>query len=370
MSHVRSLSWEAAMAAWGEAWEAAVARDDDPAGALFRTPQWFATVDAWLECLGSRPEFWGWLDPNGVNLLPLLRERAEFHGMPYRRLRLAVIPDTQFGDAPLSTTDLGPLLSALSADGGWDVLELHHLSEQGVVAQRLIPLLQDAGLVFTSLPDNGNPWIDLTLGWEAYYATRSRRLKKGNNHIRNRLQRGFERIEVRRWRGGPGGDTVRALLVAVSGASWKKQTGLTLDKPAPRAWLEALFRHHAPRGEVQVWWLELDGRPVATELQLCRGGHVYALRADYDQRFEEYSPGTYLFWRLLEALQEEGESRRYWMGPGHNPYKERWLQGVEPLWRYRFYRRNLRGRLLYAMEGRLKPWLRRRSTEEREKPTK
>ncbi len=368
MNGVRSLSWEAATATWGEAWEAAVARDDDP-GALFRSPQWFAAVDAWLERIGPRPEFWGWLDPSGANLLPLVRERAEFHGIPYRRLRLAVIPDTQFGDAPLSTTDLGPLLKALSADGGWDVLELHHVSADGVLARGLIPFLRHSGLALSALPDNGNPWIDLTLGWKAYYASRSRRLKKGNNHIRNRLQRHFQRIEVKRWHGGPGSEAVLALLVAVSSASWKKKTGLTLDNPAPRAWLEALFRQHAPRGELQVWWLELDGRAVATELQLCRAGHVYALRADYDQSFEDHSPGTYLFWRLLEALQEEGENRRYWMGPGHNPYKERWLQGVEPLWRYRFYRRNLRGRLLYALEGRLKPWLRKRTTG-KEKMTK
>jgi len=142
----------------------------------------------------------------------------------------------------------------------------------------------------------------------------------------------------------PPAAAVSRRLVRLSAASWKRETGLTFDRPAPQAFLRALFEHFLPRGELTVWWLALDGEAAAAELQLRHGGHVYALRADYDPRFEAYSPGTY----------------RYWMGPGENPYKTRWLQGREILQRYRFYRRSLRGRFLYTLEGRLKPWLKAR----------
>ncbi len=327
--------------------------------ALFRSPAWFAAVEAWLRAQGREVVYWQ-AEGASAAVLPLVEERCHWHVLPYSSWCFATVPDTQFADAPLDAEAAVRLAEALMETPGWDVLQLDHLPEAGCLHRHLVPALETLGLVSTREASDGNAWVDLSQGWESYYATRSRRLKKGNNHIRNRLERAFERVEVHRWEGGGDLEAMFQRLVHLSAASWKRETGLTFDRPAPQAFLRALFEHFLPRGELVVWWLALDGEPAAAELQLRRGGHVYALRADYDPRFEPYSPGTYLFWCLLQALLEERLDGRYWMGPGENPYKTRWLQGREILQRYRFYRRSLRGRLLYTMEGRLKPWLKAR----------
>ena len=334
------------------------AHGEDP-WALFRSPAWYAAVEAWMRAEGREVTYWQ-VEGASPAVLPLVEEGRRWHGLPYRQWRTATIPDTQFADAPLDADAATHMAKALVETPGWDVLQLDHLPEAGSLHRHLVPALKDLGLAGIQTTGDGNAWVDLSQGWDAYYATRSRRLKKGNNHIRNRLERAFERIEVHRWEGEGDLEAMFQRLVRLSAASWKRETGLTFDRPAPQAFLRALFEHFLPRGELVVWWLALDGEPAAAELQLRRGGHVYALRADYDPRFEPYSPGTYLFWRLLQALLEEGLEGRYWMGPGENPYKTRWLQGREILQRYRFYRRSLRGRLLYTLEGRIKPWLKER----------
>jgi len=351
---VRRLDGAAAQRAF-----ARMARPGESPWALFRSPAWFSAVEAWLRAQGREPVYWQ-VEGAAPTLLPLVEERCRWRGVPYPLWRFATIPDTQFADAPMDAEAAGRLARALNEASGWDVLQLDHLPEGGDLQRHLVPALEGLGLMSVREAGDGNAWVDLSQGWQAYYATRSRRLKKGNNHIRNRLERAFERIEVHRWEGEGDAEVMFQRLVRLSAASWKRETGLTFDRPAPQAFLRALFEHFLPRGELTVWWLALDGEAAAAELQLRHGGHVYALRADYDPRFEAYSPGTYLFWRLLQALLEEGLEGRYWMGPGENPYKTRWLQGREILQRYRFYRRSLRGRFLYTLEGRLKPWLKAR----------
>ena len=351
VAQVRRLDWTDAQ----QVFTRTEGQGDDP-WALFCSPAWYAAVEAWLRAQGQAVAYW---QVEGVSpaVLPMVEEGRRWHGLPYRQWRIATIPDTQFADTPLDREGAERLAKALTETPGWDVLQLDHLPEAGDLHRHLVPALEDLGLASVRTAGDGNAWVDLSQGWEAYYATRSRRLKKGNNHIRNRLERTFDRIEVHRWEGEGDPEAMFQRLVRLSASSWKRETGLTFDRPAPQAFLRTLFEQFLPRGELVVWWLALDGEPAAAELQLRRGGHVYALRADYDPRFESYSPGTYLFWRLLQALLDEGLDGRYWMGPGENPYKTRWLQGREILQRYRFYRPSMRGRLLYTLEGRLRPWL-------------
>ncbi len=354
MSAVRRLSWD----------EARPLLDSfAPRGApsdLFDSASWHAVMQAWEAASGRTVEFWYSEQPEGRLLIPWVRERVVRRRVPLPCLRLAAIPDSQFADVLWEgRPDPAPVCRALAEDRHWQVLEWSHLPEDARCERHLLPALTACAVHELRLPADGNAWIDLSQGWAAYYATRSRRLKKGNNHIRNRLQRQFREIAVHRWCGGDDEAQVKALLIRLSAASWKRETGLTLDRPAPRAFLDRLFAEFAPRGELMVWWLELDGTPAASELQLLRDGQVYALRADYDERFEAYSPGTYLFWQLLQALCEAPQWRRYWMGPGMNPYKARWQQGQMPLHRYRLYRRSGRGHWLHLLEARLIPWMRR-----------
>ena len=94
------------------------------------------------------------------------------------------------------------------------------------------------------------------------------------------------------------------------------------------------------------------------EYQLTYNGIVSALRADYDSSFDDLSPGTYLNWKLTERLFSAG-LQRYDMGPGDIPYKRRWAEQHQELYRIKVYNRTLRGTALEIIENTLRPTLKR-----------
>jgi CelD/BcsL family acetyltransferase involved in cellulose biosynthesis len=187
-------------------------------------------------------------------------------------------------------------------------------------------------------------------------------LKKANNLIANRIQREFKALEIL-WYASEQADgmTVDQLLedvIQLSARSWKQSTGLTLDQPGPEAFIRRLVPHAATNGWLSVWILKLDGKLSASEIQLQYGGHVHALRADYDLSLRQHSPGSYLNWKLLESLFEKGLIR-YWMGPGNNSYKAQWTEEFDSLSTLRVYSTTMRGRMLAFWDQTLRPILRR-----------
>ncbi len=343
---------------WGSLLSHASARH-----AIFLSLHWHLAAWAWrakdaeLNCLVAE-------DEHGiVAILPLVRSHGQGAGLKPRDLAYLTVPDTQFADmvcardvAEAAAMAFARYLVGIKA---WDRLCFTHLEKDAMVLEFLLPALQRQGLLLSEGEADSNAWLGLAQGWESYYASRSRRLKKGNNHVANRLKKHFPNVDVRRIVVGKDDvENVLQQLERISAASWKQDTGLTLDHAGPRAFMHSLSKQLAGRGQVVVWFLALDGQAVASEYQLHEDGQIYALRADYDATFEAWSPGTYLFWQLLmQTFAENGE--RYWMGPGRNSYKARWLEGGEPLRKFTVYNRTPLGQYRALLDGRIRPLVRR-----------
>jgi CelD/BcsL family acetyltransferase involved in cellulose biosynthesis len=112
------------------------------------------------------------------------------------------------------------------------------------------------------------------------------------------------------------------------------------------------------RGWLLLWFLKLDGAPIAMEYNLTHQQRVYALRADFDEAYKSYSPGAYLEYRILEHLFES-EYAEYSFGPGVNSYKLHWTEKYSMNVFLQLYGNNLKGRLISGLERQLLPGLRR-----------
>ena len=292
-----------------------------------------------------------------VGAVPLLVRRRRWHGLPVRSLEFITCPDTQSagllalpGHERRVCAAVAGTLAGRAAD--WDRMLLRHLDASGDGAAILLGELAARGLAVRAASDQGNPWIALDRSWEDYYATRSRRLKKGNNHVANRLQRDFDDIRAVHVTADSPPAAREALdkAIAISAASWKAETGNSLDNPGPAAFVQRLAAHAIEQGWFSVWLLELDGRAAAMELQLAYRGHVHALRSDYPESLGEHGVGRYLFWKIVESSCGR-DLRRYWMGPGDNPYKSRWAEDEAPRERLTGFSPSLRGRGLRLLHG-------------------
>jgi CelD/BcsL family acetyltransferase involved in cellulose biosynthesis len=299
-------------------------------------------------------------------VLPLVLQETSRSGIRLRELSFLTVPDTQACDLIVAPANRATAARAFAHElerrqSEWDVVRLNYLAPDSVAAGPFRAALADAGFAAHVQGVAGNLFIALDSTWEAYYATRSRRLKKANNLAANRLGKaGDVRIDHLAPGTGDSVDLERFVdrSIDVSGRSWKTRTGNSLDNPAPQAFIRRLSHLAHERKWLSIWTLCVNDRPVAMEYQLAADGCVYALRSDFDAQFEEVSPGTYLNRYLLQRLFGAAINR-YYMGPGDNAYKHRWTEQAEPVEELTVYGRSLSGRCLATWETTLKPAARR-----------
>ena len=358
--HVATVTSAAEFVALEERWND-VAGGSEPSS-VFHRHEWYSAAWAWRQLDSTLTLLVAESKGRLAGILPLIRPSQE-HGRD-RRLELLTVPDTQSADLIVSPDD-GELVAAtfaaeLARRRDWDTLWLDYLDPRGAACRFLLPALALAGLRVATHDRGGNPSIALEGEWGDYYNARSRSLKKSVNLASNRLRKsGKIRIE---WCTSEHCDESRFELaldaaIEISRRSWKRDTGNALDQPGPQAFIRSLSHAAFRRGWASIWLLFVDERALAMEYQLIHDGDVHALRADFDADCTEVSPGAHLARYLLERLFGRGW-RRYYLGPGDNPYKRRWTLEEEPLKRAIAYNRTWRGGRLWLRDEWVKPALR------------
>ncbi len=231
-----------------------------------------------------------------LGIVPLVRRRGTDAGLQPRILEFLTVPDTQLCDLVCAPEDrpavVGALIGAIAAPTALcDLLDLRYLPASSTTLSELAAAVAAQRLKLHQAVTDSNLYIDLDGEWAAFYAQRSRRQKKANNLIANRLKRAAQSIELRWLRAETlTPETLRQTLATVaeiSAHSWKRATGLSLDRPGPGAFIQRLAAHAHRNDWLSLWLLQLDGVPVAMEFQLNYDGQLHALRADYDQTRSE-----------------------------------------------------------------------------------
>lgn len=301
-----------------------------------------------------------------VGFFPLLLRHPPRARLGARRLEFLSVPDTQYCDLICRDSDRSACLRAVAAylarnAPAWELMVLRYLARSSPTVASLTKALSAHRIRSLARSGGTNPYVDLDGTWDAFYASRSRRMKKGNNLAAGRLRRAGE-VRVEWFRSSRSDDhrlpAVLDAITGISARSWKGRTPFSLDHPGPGAFIRRLSATALERGWLSIWILYLSEEPVAMEYQLIHDGTVHALRADFDEACAQLSPGTYLNWKILEALFGSGLSR-YYMGPGENAYKLRWSMTADPLITAYSYSPSLRGRVLSIWDLDLKPRLRR-----------
>lgn len=300
-----------------------------------------------------------------VAIIPLMRWKERYHGLPVRCLGFLECPDTPTVDM-LSVGEPWPVIEAfldhLTSRSDWDVVRLQKLPTSSPTLKTLEGGLpgrlpwQRAGTLLS-------PYLAIAGGWGGFYDGKSQRFKKTFRNIRNRLERAG-RVEVEEHRAVDPAGPLFHEMIEVSRRSWKADQGVAIaTMPRMPEFFRELTRRATNHGWLSLWLLRLDGRVIAMEYQLRANGKVHALRADYDQAYRELSPGSALNFAIVRSLFERGGVHEYDMGPELNDYKLHWATGSHETVHLKLYRPRLYSRLLYKAETAVAPvarkWLER-----------
>lgn len=332
-----------------------------PRPSIFLNYEWFDSAWQWRRQEAKLWVLMVWRSSVLIGICPLIRSTRRLRGLLLSLVEFLSVPDTQCcdliaapGEEALVAHALADWLECYSCQ--WDLIDLRYLPVSAA-ADSLLDNLAARGFAPATGAGMRNHYICLEEGWESFYRNRSRRLKKGNNLVANHLVRAGK-VELEWVRDSSREKEALQIAIAMSVSSWKGDKPGALNKPGPGAFIRRLTQHAARRSWLSIWILWLDGHPLACEYQLMHQNSIYALRSDYDISQAGLSPGTYLNWKVIENLFQTSLVR-YYFGPGDNAYKLRWTSSAESLRRRLIYGRSASARLIYFIEERGIPSLRR-----------
>lgn len=298
-----------------------------------------------------------------VGIAPMWRYRDTVRTLPVRRIGFISAPDTALADFIVQHDRrlevIGAVLHYLHAQRRdiWDVLTLTQWPTDSPNCAALLDILRAQRARFFLGVSTMTPYLPIEGDWEKFLNTRSPRFRKTHRNVINRMEK-LPNVEVQCFHQDPAGTALEDIL-RVSGKSWKQEQNIALgNRGETRRFFEVLTDLAARRGWLLLWLLKVDGLPIAMEYDLEHDGKVYALRADYDEAYREYSPGAYLEYQILKHFFQKGYVG-YSFGPGLNPYKLHWTEALLENVELHLCNANLKGSTIWGLEVGLVPFFRR-----------
>jgi CelD/BcsL family acetyltransferase involved in cellulose biosynthesis len=333
---------------WRKLWASSAGRS------IFLTHDWFRL--SWEEVKEGR-ELRVIVVRDGLRpvlAVPLMKSQIKCNGLPVHCLTFIEHPETQRADvlfdkdhqnAEVVAAFIRFLLTEQSGD--WNLLSLDKLSPASPTISLVSEAASVCGRVFESRLSHSAAFIRLDQDWDAYLSSRSTRFRKTLRNITNRIKQ-LGPVQLKCYSGSDEATEAIANLCSVAHSSWKAANGIAItSQPSRVQFFSDLFSHQG--SSLCVWILEAAGVPIASETQIIDERTVYAVRADYDERYSDQSPGSYLQIEILKRLFSSSYEK-YDFGVGINPYKARWTENHESLVSWRMYNETLYSRILQSAD--------------------
>lgn len=211
----------------------------------------------------------------------------------------------------------------------WDLVELNTVPAESRVAASLLRELGEHGWKLWR-QEGPRLVIPLPSDWDTYLRSLSHNMRSAIVAKLRRLERHYS-VRLRRCETQAELPACLETLFRLHRQRWelRGEQG-TLHEERQRFYAE-MARHLLGRGWLDFWFLDLDGRPVATELGFRYGDTHYFLQGGFDPAYSAQSAGFVLTSLILRELIRQGV-RRYDFLAGEEPHKQRW--GAE---RHRYY---------------------------------
>jgi CelD/BcsL family acetyltransferase involved in cellulose biosynthesis len=317
------------------------------AGSPFLTAEWLA---AWWSAFGV----------GRLTCLLLRDDRGSLRaGACCRRLaggRLAAAANEHTGDWDVVAADdqarraLWRAVAGLGA-GAVDLAAIRSRASLDQAGQEL----RAAGYSTVEVTGVRSPYLELPGTWDALLAWVSRNLRSQLGNRRRALER-EGRLRFRTTIGGEE-ELERDLdaFLRVESSGWKAGSGTAiLSDPRTERLYTDFARAAAAAGWLRLHLLELDGVPVAADLNCVFAGGTFLVKTGFDERYARFSPGLLLRGEVLRAAIQEG-SRFYDFLGGPDGYKLRWTTDLRPRTAIKAYRGAYRPLTVY--QARLRPLL-------------
>lgn len=260
-----------------------------------------------------------------VAALPLIADEPRLYGIRVRRLRAPANVHSNRFDLllePGREDALHALWAHLRAAASFDVIELSDVVEDGA-ARGLLDLAEADGYRTAAWESMRTPFVPLDGGFGSVQERLDGRFRQNLRRRRRKLeQRGA--VEVERVDGGRDLEHYLEEGFELERAGWKGRdwTAIACD-PLTRGFYAEVARNEAMAGRLALYFLRLDGRPIAFQYGLCDGTTYWLPKTAYDEDLRDCSPGQLLTEAVLQECAARGVRELDFLGPGM-PWKHDW----------------------------------------------
>lgn len=202
----------------------------------------------------------------------------------------------------------------------------------------------EAGYRIWVHPYQTSPYLSIEGNWAEYEARHGERPRDGLHRKLRRLgRRGQVSLDIVR-----GGERLTAALqkaFAIEALGWKGARGTAIrSRPETMGFYTAIARWMAARGKLRLFFLCLNGEPMAVLYALVENSVCHLLKSGYDPGYRQFSPGSLLMRSVVEHCCATGLRRVEFHGDA-DPYKLCWTSEAHKLKRFDAFSASLAGRL-------------------------
>jgi CelD/BcsL family acetyltransferase involved in cellulose biosynthesis len=127
-------------------------------------------------------------------------------------------------------------------------------------------------------------------------------------------------------------------VVSISKNSWKARIGADIAGDKKRyLFFKEFSETGSAKGWVTIWVLRLNDQAIAMEYHIEKDGKTFALRGDFDDRYNRHSPGAVLEYYILKSHFENKDTCEYDLCGDDYAYKMCWTNEVCRQYAFRVY---------------------------------
>ena len=250
-----------------------------------------------------------------VAALPLVSERGFLYGLPVRRLVSPTNVHSYRFDliAKDRRSAARTFFRTLAADDTWDLIKITDVPEGGN-AWDLYNAASEAGFPSGAWESQRSPFVPLPPSYEVLEARLSSKFKANLRRRRRRLEeRGT--ITIERVTGGLELEQRLEDCFTLERSGWKGRKGTAAAQSRRTRGFYTGLAHRAARDDYfSLFFLKIDGKPIASQYGLTRRGVYSLVMTCYDEAFGEYSPGHLLLEDVMKRCVAGGLSEFDFLG--------------------------------------------------------
>lgn len=313
-------------------------------GVPFRTREW---LHGWWRHYGRQRQLFTPVvfdnEDRLMGVVPLFLERSAKHGSVLRPLGCGEVCSDYL--SVLCREEHETLVTDIVADFlcdepslRWDLFHWNGVDAEDTALKKLVAALAMRGHLTHHRPAHRCWRMELPADWETYLSCHSKSHRKQLRRFETRVL-STPRAELHCVRSSD--QLERAWKILVDLHQRRRQS---LGEPGSFASESFRGFHHEAcywllaSGQLRLYWLELDGEPIAAEYQLAGQGVTYCYQAGVDPTRMSEDPGQLITMATIQRAIAEGQHALDFLR-GDEPYKAHWRAIPRPTYDYRIVSR-------------------------------